>query len=75
MQDTVIPASKKPPTLAEVREWPATVAVSQGARALGISGSLAYELIRKGEFPVRILTLGSSQRVVTASLIALLEEA
>ncbi|OPC85358.1 hypothetical protein B4N89_28025 [Embleya scabrispora] len=74
MPNTASPAPTRP-TLADVREWPATVAVSQGARALGISGSHAYELIRRGTFPVRVLTLGTSQRVVTASLIALLEKA
>ncbi|MCX4824892.1 helix-turn-helix domain-containing protein [Streptomyces sp. NBC_01142] len=64
------------PTLAEIRSWPATVGVPDAARAIGVSKSHLYELIRKGEAPVRTLALGSSRhRVVTASLIQLLEAA
>ncbi|MFI5793821.1 helix-turn-helix transcriptional regulator [Streptomyces sp. NPDC051677] len=63
------------PTLEDVRGWPATVDVSQAATALGCSKSHLYELIRRGECPVRVLPLGGRQRVVTASLVRLLEGA
>lgn len=51
-----------------------TVAVPQAARALGISSWLGYELIRRGEFPVKVLRLGSRHRVPTEPLRRLLEE-
>lgn len=63
------------PTLAEIRNWPATVGVPQAATALGVSKSHLYELVRRGEAPVRVLNFGSRHRVVTASLVRLLEEA
>lgn len=65
--------SRPIPTLDEVRSWPATVPVPQACAALGISRSHGYELIRSGEFPARTLRLRSVCRVVTASLVALLE--
>lgn len=63
------------PTLAEVRGWPATVDVAQAATALGISRAQLYEEIRCGDAPVRVLRFSSRIRVVTASLVALLETA
>ncbi|MBT2450938.1 DNA-binding protein [Streptomyces sp. ISL-43] len=62
------------PTLDEVRAWPATVDVARAARALGISRSMLYALIQRNEAPVRVLDFGS-KRVVTASLVRLLEAA
>lgn len=61
------------PTLDEVREWPATVDVGRGCRALGISRSWGYQLVAQGEFPCKTITIGRRSRVVTASLLALLE--
>ena len=61
------------PTLAEVRTWPATVDISAAARALGVSRSHAYALAERGEFPATVLPVGRRLRVVTASLIAILE--
>ncbi|MFE2020131.1 DNA-binding protein [Streptomyces sp. NPDC059499] len=63
-----------PPTLDELRTWPATVDVNQAATALGISRSKLYALIQRNEAPVRVLDFGS-KRVVTASLVRLLEAA
>jgi len=61
------------PTLAEVRKWPATVDVETAAGALGVSRSTAYEAIRCGSFPVRVVTVSRRKVVITASLVALLE--
>lgn len=61
------------PTLDEIRQWPATVDVPQAATALGISKSHLYELIKQGNAPVRTLPFGARLRVVTASLVDLLQ--
>ena len=61
------------PTLAEVRTWPATVDIAAAARALGVSRSHAYALVERGEFPAKVLPVGHRLRVITASLIAVLE--
>ena len=61
-----------PPTLAEVRTWPATVSVAQAAQALGISKSHLHRLIRENRAPVKVLTFGRSYRVITADLADLL---
>ncbi|MFF7474558.1 helix-turn-helix domain-containing protein [Streptomyces sp. NPDC008092] len=63
------------PTLDEVRSWPATVSVPKAATALGVSKSHLYELIRRGEAPVKLVPLGGRHRVITASLVRLLEGA
>ncbi|MFF9153826.1 DNA-binding protein [Streptomyces sp. NPDC014846] len=63
------------PTLAEVKKWPATVEVPRAALALGCSRSQLYELIKRGEAPVTVLSFGTRHRVVTASLVRLLEAA
>lgn len=61
------------PTLDEIRRtWPAAVGVPQAAAAFGLSRSHAYELIACGEFPARVLQVGSRYRVVTASILAAL---
>ncbi|WP_435272194.1 DNA-binding protein [Streptomyces parvulus] len=62
------------PTLDEIRSWPATVDVPLAASALGIGKSKLYDLIQRGEAPIRVLDFGA-KRVVTASLIRLLEAA
>jgi hypothetical protein len=62
----------KSTTIAELAAAGATVDVVRAGRALGIGRSLTYELLRRGEFPVRVLRLGSRVRVPTADLIALL---
>lgn len=63
------------PTLSEIRRWPATVAVPQAATALGCSRSHLYDLIKRGEAPVKTLSFGRRHVVVTASLVRLLEGA
>ncbi|NNN36058.1 helix-turn-helix domain-containing protein [Streptomyces sp. S3(2020)] len=61
------------PTLEEIRSWPATVSIPQAAEGLGISKSHLYELVKRGEAPVRTIPFGTRHRVVTASLVSLLE--
>jgi hypothetical protein len=65
----------KPPTLADVKAWPATVTVPQAATALGCSRSQLYALIGRGEAPVKTLSFGKRHVVVTASLVRVLEGA
>lgn len=62
------------PTLDEIRTWPATVDVTRAAVALGIGKSKLYDLIKRGEAPVRVLDVGA-KRVITASIVRLLEAA
>ncbi|MEU0660268.1 helix-turn-helix transcriptional regulator [Streptomyces lavendulocolor] len=63
------------PTLAEVKTWEATVGVPQAASALGCSKSHLYDLINRGEAPVKTLSFGRRHVVITQSLVTLLESA
>ncbi|MFF4448923.1 DNA-binding protein [Streptomyces sp. NPDC001502] len=63
------------PTLEEIRGWPATVEVPMAATAIGCSKSHLYAQIKRGDAPVRVLTFGTRVRVVTSSLVRLLEAA
>jgi hypothetical protein len=60
-------------TLSEIRSWPPTVSIPAAAGPIGISRSYAFELARTGKFPCRVIMVGSRYRVVTSSLVALLE--
>lgn len=42
-------------------------------QAIGISKSHAYKLAREGQFPAKVIRVGASYRVVTASLLQLLD--
>ena len=59
-------------TLAELLAMPVTVDIGTAARALGLGRSTGYELARRGEFPCRLLRVGSSYRVPTVELMRLL---
>lgn len=61
------------PTLDDIRGWPATVDPATAATAFGISRSYAYELVKRGEFPAKVLSVGGKRRVVTASILRALE--
>ncbi|SDM47686.1 hypothetical protein SAMN04487981_101648 [Streptomyces sp. cf386] len=61
------------PTLDEIRAWPATVSVPTAATALGISKTYLHALIKRGDAPVKVLPLDGRHRVITASLVRLLE--
>jgi predicted DNA-binding transcriptional regulator AlpA len=56
----------------ELRALPATVTIRTAARALGCGRTLAYDLVRRGEFPCPVLRLGSRYSVPTAGLLAVL---
>jgi predicted DNA-binding transcriptional regulator AlpA len=60
-------------TLDEVRAWPPTVDVDEASRALGISKGHIYNSIKRGQFPIKIIRIGSRTKIVTASLITFLE--
>ncbi|WDT52613.1 helix-turn-helix domain-containing protein [Streptomyces sp. G7(2002)] len=53
--------------------WDGTGSVEDASRALGFSRAKGYDLARRGEFPCRVLRIGRSTRVVTASLLRVLE--
>lgn len=60
------------PTLDEIKSWPTTVSLTQAAPALGISRAAAYAAAQRGELPIETITISSTRRVITASLIRLL---
>ncbi len=53
--------------------WDGTGRVEDASRALGFSPAKGYELVRSGRFPCRVLRIGRKTRVVTASLLRVLE--
>jgi hypothetical protein len=59
--------------VAELRKLPAGVDVTTAAAALGVSRSAAYDAIARGEFPARVIRVGGRLKVVTASLMDLLD--
>ncbi|MFD7342083.1 hypothetical protein ACFV98_39895 [Streptomyces violascens] len=56
----------------ELLELPAAVDLETGNRALGLGRSKGYELAKRGQYPCKVLRLGTAYRVVTADLLALL---
>lgn len=57
------------PTLAQIAKWPATVDLPTAGTAYGISRAHAYELVKRGEFPARVIKAGGRYVVVTASIL------
>lgn len=55
----------------ELRRLPAVIDIATAASVLGITRSMAYELVRTGDFPTRTLRLGRYVRVPTADLLEL----
>jgi predicted DNA-binding transcriptional regulator AlpA len=60
-------------TLDDVRGWPPLVSMAAACSVLGVGRSTGYELADKDDFPCKVVRVGSRIRVVTASLLALLE--
>jgi predicted DNA-binding transcriptional regulator AlpA len=61
-------------TLAQLRMRPPTLDVTEAAGWLGVGRSSAYEAIRRGDFPAKTITVNRRLRVLTASLIRVLED-
>ena len=66
-------STRKRPTLDQVRRWAATCNVADGALALGVSRSSLYEAIADGKSPVETIVVGHRIRVLTHSLVTVLE--
>lgn len=60
-------------TMKQIRRLPATVDPEVGGACFGISRSTAYEALRKGTFPARAVKVNGSWRIITASIIEVLE--
>ncbi|MEU6001623.1 hypothetical protein ABZ837_27870 [Streptomyces sp. NPDC047197] len=56
----------------ELLALPVSVDLETGNRALGLGRSKGYELAKRGQYPCKVLRLGSAYRVVTADLLNLL---
>lgn len=50
-----------------------TIPLPEAAKLLGIGKSTAYAAVRKGNFPVRVIQIGSRYVVPTKPLLELLE--
>jgi hypothetical protein len=61
------------PTIDQVRRWPASVNIEDAALALGVSRSGLYSAVREGACPVQVIRVGKRKKVLTHSLIAVLE--
>lgn len=62
------------PTLAQIRrDWPPTVDVTRAALALGVGRATLYDALARGERPVQVITVGRRMKVLTDSLIDVLE--
>ncbi len=59
-------------TAEEVRALPAVLDLPTAARVLGVGRTIAYELVRTGQWPTPVLRLGKLIRVPTAPLVDLL---
>ncbi|WP_079431734.1 MULTISPECIES: hypothetical protein [Streptomyces] len=59
-------------TREELLRLPAITDLVTAGKALGIGRTRAFELARRSEFPVPVLRIGSTWRVPTAPLLALL---
>jgi hypothetical protein len=68
------PRADRPlPTLREIREnWPPTVDVPLAGTVFGLSRSHSYDLAARGEFPAKVIQVGSRYKVVTESIIEVL---
>ena len=56
----------------EIRRLPAALTVVQAARLLGIGRSSAYQAVKSGTWPTRVLRIGRTIRIPSAEVLALL---
>jgi hypothetical protein len=59
-------------TVEEVANLPVVVDLVTAGSVLGMGRTTAYEAVRRAEFPVPVMRIGSRYRVVTAHLLDLL---
>ncbi|MBI1379027.1 MAG: helix-turn-helix domain-containing protein [Frankiales bacterium] len=57
----------------ELAGLPALLDVPDAARVLGIGRSLAYELVRRGEWPTAVLRFGRLIKIPSGPLLRLVE--
>jgi hypothetical protein len=62
----------KIPTITQLRDGPPSVGLMTAAAVLQIGRTKAYELAKRGEFPVPVIRVGDSYRVPVAALLDLL---
>jgi hypothetical protein len=60
------------PTIGQLRSGPPTVSLLTAAAAIGIGRTKAYELAKRGEFPVAVRRVGATYRVPVAELLRFL---
>lgn len=58
----------------ELLRLPVSVDIVAAGRACGVGRTLAYDMARRGVFPVRVLKLGNRYRVARADLLRYLGE-
>jgi len=61
----------RPVTISQLRKT-ATVDLMTAAAALGLGRTRAYQLVRRNEFPCRVIRIGDTYRVPTPGLLELL---
>jgi len=61
------------PSIAQLKDGPPSVDLLTAAAVLRIGRTKAYELTRRGEFPVKVIRIGGSWRVPVAGLLDLLD--
>jgi Helix-turn-helix domain len=66
------PAAARP-TIEQVRAWPASVDIEDAALALGVSRSALYVAVRDGTCPAQVIRVGRRMKVLTHSLVEVLE--
>lgn len=57
----------------ELTDLPALLDVPDAARVLGIGRSMAYELVRRGEWPTAVLRVGRLIKIPSGPLLRLVE--
>jgi hypothetical protein len=62
----------KIPSITQLRSGPPSVDLMTAAAVLRIGRTKAYDLAKRGEFPVRVIRIGDSYRVPVAALLTLL---
>ena len=58
----------------ELDELPPILDVPTAAHVLGIGRSLAYQLVRTGDWPTPVLRVGKLIKIPTASLLRLIDQ-